>query len=421
MKTVIKYTITFLALTVMYLLFAFSAVYLPDERIRHSVEKSMEMGDIKTDYPRAIVNKEVCRMDTYTDALILNQIYCSSKKDPINTVMMVPCIGDENSQTKWLGEAINGRTEPVHLYPRYWHGSTWLTRWLMLLCGRYANLQLFLFYTSSIAIFLLLFFLCRKKNTGMAMFLFVSMLLLKTYSAQFSLHLYPVLIIAVVAAICSLFVKQYNKQLMLLFITGSLTAYFDLMTTPLLTLGIPLLVILSGKDKQNDDLLSILKEILFLSVLWGIGFALTWSTKWLIATWTTGTDVMADAIHTSVYRVNGEIPYIENYTLWDAIFVNISKCPMGIILTMLVLLGIAACLAFRKKGGKMALVYFIVALFPIIWYATISNHSVVHCWFTYRLLIITVAGILAGVANLIDWKKIKVKTKKIQCTIAKNS
>lgn len=405
LKQAIRYTIAFFALIVIYLLFAFSAVYLPDGRIKRSVEKSVEMGDIKTDYPRAIVNKEVCRMDTYTDALILNEIYYSSKQDPVNTIMMVPSLGDENSQTEWLQKAVKGNVEPVHNYPRYWHGTTWLTRWIMLFCGRYANLQLILFYSSSIALFLLFFFLCKKKKTVLAAALFVSMLLLKCYSAQFSLHLYPVFLIAVVAATFFLFIKSHDKQLMLMFVTGSLTAFFDLMTTPLLTLGIPLLVFLSGKDIQKEQLFPIMKQIFFLSLLWGIGFAFTWAAKWVIATWITGTDVIADAIDTSLYRVNGEIPYMENYTVWDALYANLSKCPLGLILAAVVALVSMTCFAFNKKGIKMAVAYSIVALFPIIWYVVISNHSAVHCWFTYRLLIVTVAGVMMAVTSLINWDR----------------
>ena len=238
------------------------------------------------------------------------------------------------------------------------------------------------------------------------------MLLLKVYSAQFSLHLWPVLIIAVVAATLLLFVKSYNKQLVLLFITGSLTAYFDLMTTPLLTLGIPLLVILSDKEIQQEHLFPIVKKIVSLSLLWGIGFAFTWAAKWVIATWVTGTDVIADAIGTSLYRVNGDIPYMPSYTLWDALYANLSKCPWGLILFLLVVLVVLACFAFKKKGIRMAVVYSIVAMFPIVWYVLISNHSAVHCWFTYRLLIVTVAGVLMAVWSLIDWSRLKSLTEK---------
>lgn len=161
--TIVQYLVTFCFLIAGYLLFAFSSLYLPEGRIKHAVEKSVAMGDIKTDYPRAIVNKEVCRMDQYSDALILNQAYCASKEKPIRSIMLVPSVGGIENMAEWLEAATSGVSEPVHTYPRYWHGSTYLSRWILLLCGRYANLQLFIFYVLSISIFALLLLLIKKK------------------------------------------------------------------------------------------------------------------------------------------------------------------------------------------------------------------------------------------------------------------
>lgn len=410
-KDFVRYFVTFCILIIAYLAFAFSSLYLPESRIKHAIEKSVVMGDIKTDYPRAIVNKEVCRMDQYSDALILNQAYCASREDPINSIMMVPSIGDDTNKTAWLNTAVTGVTEPVNIYPRYWHGSTFLTRWVMLFCGRYANMQLFLFYTSSIVFFLLFLLLCRRKKMALALCLFIPMLLLKSYLAQFSIHLYPVFLISTIAAILSLLISSRNRQRLLFFITGSLTAYFDLMTAPLLTLGIPLLVILSDEKIREEKLWTIIKEITIIALLWGLGYASTWIFKWELATWLTGSDVIADAISTSFYRINGnlssEMTSEASFTIWDAVYANISKCPMGLILALVLLLAITAVFAFDKKGIKKAVVFSLVSLIPIIYYMALSNQTLIHCWFTYRALIITIAGILMAMASLVDWKKFR--------------
>ena len=399
-----------------YLLFAFSSLYLPEGRIRHSIEKSVSMGDIKTDYPRAIVNKEVCRMDQYSDALILNQAYCLSKQKPLWSVMMVPSVGDENNKTEWLKEATSGVTEPVNIYPRYWHGSTFFTRWVMLFCGRYANMQLFLFYTSSIALFLLFFMLIRRKKVDLAICLFVSMLLLKSYLTQFSIHLYSVFFISIIATIVSLFITSQKRLRWVFFIVGSLTAYFDLMTTPLLTLGVPLLVVLSDKKNQAGNLWTIIKEIIFIALLWGLGYAATWGFKWVLATWLTDTNVIADALSTSKYRINGDVSGetagTSSITVWDSLYANLSKCPLGLILAIVILLVVTVCFAFNKNGFKMGVVYLFVSLFPILYFMAIANQTYVHCWFTYRALIITVAGVLMAMGSLIDWPRLTERISK---------
>lgn len=399
-----------------YLLFAFSSLYLPEGRIRNSIEKSVSMGDIKTDYPRAIVNKEVCRMDQYSDALILNQAYCLSKQKPLWSVMMVPSVGDENNKTEWLKEATSGVTEPVNIYPRYWHGSTFFTRWVMLFCGRYANMQLFLFYTSSIALFLLFFMLIRRKKVDLAICLFVSMLLLKSYLTQFSIHLYSVFFISIITAIVSLFITSQKRLRWVFFIVGSLTAYFDLMTTPLLTLGVPLLVVLSDKKNQAGNLWTIIKKIIFIALLWGLGYAATWGFKWVLATWLTDTNVIADALSISKYRINGDVSgetaRTSSITVWDSLFANLSKCPLGLILAIVILLVVTVCFAFNKNGFKMGVVYLFVSLFPILYFMAIANQTYVHCWFTYRALIITVAGVLMAMGSLIDWPRLTERISK---------
>lgn len=411
-NAIVQYLITFFVLIALYLLFAFSSIYLvPEGRIGKSIEKSVAMGDIKTDYPRAIVNKEVCRMDQYSDALILNQAYCSSRQEALRSVMIVPSIGDENNKAEWLQAAVDGVTEPIHNYPRYWHGSTFFARWVLFFCGRYANLQLFLFYTSSMAIFVLFYLLCKRKKAALAICLFVSMLLLKSYLTQFSIHLCMSFAISILAAIVSLFVTSRKKMGLLFFITGSLTAYFDLMTTPLLTLGIPLLVVLSDKKNDENTLSAIIKEIMIIVLLWGLGYSFTWVFKWILATWLTGTNVLADALSISKYRINGdvgaEIAGRSSITVWDSLYANLSKCPLGLILPIVLVLAITACFAFNKKGVKMAVACAFVSLFPILYYIVIANQTYVHCWFTYRALIVTVSGVLMALASLIDWERIR--------------
>lgn len=412
---IIRYVVVFCLLIASYLAFAFVSIYLPEGRIKRSVEKSVEMGDIKTDYPRAIVNKEVCRMDQYSDALILNQAFCASKQNPIRSVMLVPSVGGIENMSEWLEAATSGVTDPEHIYPRYWHGSTYMTRWIMFFCGRYANLQLFLFYMLSIALFVLFFLLCKKGNVNLAFTLFLSILLLKGYVAAFSIHLSDTFLISILAAILAIFITSRERVRLLFFIAGSLTAYFDLMTTPLLTLGIPLLVVLSNKPNQEESLWTIIKEIILVAALWGLGYAFTWGFKWVLATWFTDINVISDALSITQYRINGdasgEIAGASSITVWDSLYANLSKCPLGLILIPMILLSITACFAFNKRGVKMAVVYLVVASFPILYYMVIANQTYVHCWFTYRALIVTVAGVLMALASLVDWSNAQTKLK----------
>lgn len=214
-----------------------------------------------------------------------------------------------------------------------------------------------------------------------------------------------------------MFIKSKHNRRLLLFVAGSLTAFFDLMTTPMLTLGIPLLVMLADEKNQGNSFWSIIKEIIVISIFWGLGYASTWIFKWILATWLTGTNVIADAISISKYRINGdvsgEIAGASSITVWDSVYANLSKSPLALIMALFLSLSIIACFAFNKKGIKMALAYLIVSLLPIMWYVAISNQTYVHCWFTYRALIITVTGIFMALTYIIDWQRLKNSTRTI--------
>ena len=48
--------------------------------------------------------------------------------------------------------------------------------------------------------------------------------------------------------------------------------------------------------------------------------------------------------------------------------------------------------------------YVITALFPIIWFVVLKEHSYVHSFFTYRILIITIISIFIIIRNLFEIK-----------------
>lgn len=404
--------VAFLVLMVSYLLFGLSSYLLPDRPVRRSIERSVAMGDIDRDYPRAIVNKEMCRMDNCTDALILNQVWCMRTEAPMQAIMLLPSRGGETRNVEALDGVVAGVDLPVQHYPRYWHGNTFLARWLMLCLGRYANVRLALYYTSSLLILLLLALLLRHGATRMALSLSIAFLLLKGYVLQFSIQFYPVLVLAVVGAILMIVHrKSFGRCLTVLFVVGSLTAYFDLLTTPLLTLGVPLLVLLSCNELPYRDggVPKSVKSIVAAAAIWLVGYAATWAAKWLLATCLTPVNVFADAFSTGLYRISGEVPQLGDYSIAGVIVDNLRKCPLPVMVLVLVPLVVAMPFAFRKQRIATAVTYLLVSLMPFVWYCVLANHSYVHCWFTYRALMIAYAGLLMACMCLVDWRALREK------------
>lgn len=410
MKILTKYIIVFLLLIVGYIIFGLMAWHLPDKKIQDSIAISMGKGDIDIDYPRAIVNKEMCRMDNCTDALILNQTYNMRLMPPLRSVMLVPSHGGETRDVEALKSVVNGTEQPLQTYARYWHGSTFLMRFLTLLIGRYANIRLMMYYISSIAILLMLAMAYMHSSIRAAMSFVIAFLLLKGYVLQFSIQFFPVIMLACCGGIAAIKYKSVpHKMQVSMFVIGSLTSYFDLLTTPLLTLGIPaLMYVACNEDKIASMNLKSIAMIFFMPILlWGIGYGGTWMAKWIIATCITPENVFAEAISVGHYRINGAVPQMGDYSILDTLMSNIQKMPMFLFIVLFVILSILATVFHRRVSIKNILVFVVIGLMPYLWYIVLSNHSWTHCWFTYRSQVIAIMAVVLILSSMVDWPRIQ--------------
>ena len=142
------------------------------------------------------------------------------------------------------------------------------------------------------------------------------------------------------------------------------------------------------------------------SLLWPIGYAATWGAKWLLATLTTPMNVFSDASAQASVRAA-----VEDYSRWEAVGRNLDLVPWLYVAIAAGVLAFLAVRHFRKEGWRQALLCLAVALAPLAWYLVLANHSYEHYWFTYRSLAITVLGLLLALASLINWGRVKLKSK----------
>lgn len=414
-KNAFKYISVFILLLVGYILFGLIAWYLPDRKIQDTIAISVEKGDIDMDYPRAIVNKEMCRMDNCTDALILNQAYSARRMSPVQSIMLVPSVGGEIRNVEALEAVVSGDDEPVQTYARYWHGSTFFMRFLLLVVGRYANIRLLLYYISSIALLSMLVVAYRHSAAGAAVAFVMAFLLLKGYVLQFSIQFFPVLMLACCGGIAAISFRSYpQKMQMAMFVVGSLTAYFDLLTTPLLTVGVPLLMYIACNDKnlQDINIRALTLTLLTPLIMWAVGYGCTWAAKWVLATCFTSENVFAGALAVGQYRINGAVPQMGDYTVWDTFTSNICKMPLILLAAAIVILTLLATFFHKRMSVKLMMAYVSVGLSPYLWFAVLANHSWVHCWFTYRAQMVTVMAVVLALSGMVDWTRLSAVLKK---------
>ena len=181
------------------------------------------------------------------------------------------------------------------------------------------------------------------------------------------------------------------------FIIGSITNYFDLLTLPLTTLAMPLAICFLLKEKENtlkakETILTYIKLI----VAWGLGYGLTWLTKWILVDVICNRNVIEVALKQILYRMSsneGEMKFSYSYV------VNNNLRFLGkeaIYATLIISIAIMAVglIKNRKKmqKGKInveaLIVYAVTSVLPFVWYFALKNHSAIHARFTHRLFII---------------------------------
>jgi hypothetical protein len=194
---------------------------------------------------------------------------------------------------------------------------------------------------------------------------------------------------------------------MISFIIGCLTAYLDLLTAPLLTCGLPLIVYLSVEDE--DTFKKKLQSLFLFAVLWGVGYTFTWASKWALGTVFTDMNVFKDAFDTILYRAGSK-----GFSRVDAITSNFNLLPIVTVNLLLILLLPLVILFFNKKAIKTNLLLLIVATFPYLWYLVLAQHSWWHPWFTYRIQAISIIAVFFIFINFISWDKVNLTLQKIK-------
>lgn len=210
-------------------------------------------------------------------------------------------------------------------------------------------------------------------------------------SLQYSTSYYVILIECLMALSVGDHLRKKNKFGLLFLLSGIVVAYVDLLTYPVATLG--MLLILDMLMYQANTKAKIL-EMIQGTFLWGLGYAGMWSGKWALANLLTDYNVMQDAMGSAAGRVGigmNAMDAIRQNLFWTSY--NSVKIIMLLILFMLVLLLLTKRIIIRIDWS-MVVPLLIICCIPFVRYALLKNHSFVHSWFTYRECVVLIMGIV---------------------------
>jgi len=414
MKTLLKYVKVFTILMASFFVFFVLSCLIPYEWVKNNIEKSLPELLEDDNYPKAILKGNAYRQDNFTDALILNVAISADSQKPVWSAMNNQFSShDPDDPIGWLAvcqlahKVNNMDSPPNKSYSRYWFGSAAVCK-ILLIVMTYQQIKWFLYIVSTLLFLIFAVRIVNKVGWIKSLPIFLALLFANFFVTQFSIQFFPVMAIALIGGIwmSKNGWKAQNSLTVFFFIVGIFTAYFDLLTTPLLTLGFPLIVylILQGEEKKSFG--KLFKSMFILCLFWLIGFSCAWSIKWLLVI------IFSDS--TTLYAIEAIKWRTDtgDYTRWGAIVANVNLLPLvwfNLILSFLLLF---TFFSFNKKGIPLAIAFLIVGVFPYIWYFVLAGHSYTHGWFTYRAQIITMSCVMLFFVSLIDWERLKLILKR---------
>lgn len=333
------------------------------------------------------------RLDNFTDALMINIALSIDEKEAIRSVTENNFYLRENLSSITQGIEDVGNSDFTHqkrIYARYWHGYLLFLRPLLTFTD-YNGIRIINYVLLSMMLGGIIWMSIRQRKTYTLTAFILSLIFINFWMVPLSMQFSNTFYTAFAATLYILFSKinPYDRRNIstLFLLVGGFTSFTDLFTTPLVTLCIPLLFLINNNSRQDN----VFKILMVCSLSWLIGYAGIWIMKWILAYILIGYDI-DKAIHQVAVRTS------TTYGDFDMSFMGIARF---LFARTKLLITIAACLVIflllniwmyikNKIAFKRDYYLLLIALLPVVWFILIRNHSVIHCWFVWRLAVISV-------------------------------
>ena len=384
---------------------------------------------------------------TFTDALMINTAYSIDNNHPIESFILarknyIPgqttefypdgqynlganenYISKENGdlyQTKELYGLMHGdNIQDSYEYARYWHGYLSILRPLLLLFN-YSGIRIVLAIITLISIVALITLLCKKISITSGVIYGIGLLAISIFIVTKSINEILIFIVAFISSIILLLKKNPEKNIgIFFFVVGSVSNFIDLLTAPLVTLGITAITyfLLIQRNESKVNIKRYILDFLKICISWALGYGITWLSKWVITEIFFGRPIISQAIEQAVFRSNGpQINGMNIFSLSNVFIRNMEylSSPVAITILIIAVIYIIVMMIINrnkkidfKENLKKCLPYILIFFLPVIWYMVLKQHSYTHVNFTYRILVISIISLLIIASKILVSKNME--------------
>ncbi len=387
---------------------------LPVKSARENVEASLyQMIDIKYDEDGDPERKEIIDLkENFTDYLMVqNALEKVEGKSPLAHAMYIYHY-DLGEDSTWFTEEslvtlLRKGTEGMFLreYSKYWHGYLIFLKPL-LMCMTWEHLETFMVVVQLLYLAVVVGISFYKRKQYVSGVLLCALAFMKPARIWLSFAMCVSWNITLTAVLVELLfydkLEEKNWREEFFLIIGILTAYMDFLTYPIVTVGIPLCIYVVEKAKEEIPCLVRLKQVFWMGCSWVVGYIGMWGMKWVVAELTYRTGTLREAVWSVIYRTTPLDGYQSAssgiFRTWDSVLMQYQSAAYGVLFVLIAaaaILSVVICLikARSMSWGISIICLGMIALLPFVWLVLTQNHTAIHCWFTFRIMGVSICAL----------------------------
>lgn len=387
---------------------------LVQSRIQKNLVESLPQFISEGSYPKIFdLDNKYNTLDNFTETTILQEAFFMDTVANPKSIFENPRVNAiEGTQTidkkvSALIAAANGE-QPTSSYSYYWMGFRIFIRPLLAFMT-YPNIRIL----CSSVFYLLMAIACvtiYKHTSIMFTISFVIALISVNVSVVASQIQFAICFYLLFTAVIVLpYIKKTSLSYPELFlIIGACTQFFDFYTTPIITLGAPLLFLLSTSLLRNSD--SPFTDFAMCALFWFLGYCILWLSRLLLASIVLRSNVFEAAFGKLMIWTGIEFDsrYV-NFSVLDSLKLNFRGLINSSNLVIWAVSAVIFVVTHTINRGlnslqRSRIFSLLIATLPVVWIVVSYKASSNHFWFQYRSLLLFVFGVFSFIISVIEQK-----------------
>ena len=409
-----KFVIAYIVLLAIFFSSLVLTNLIPSYSFKQNLGKTIITFQKEGTYPSVGIPGRTIVLDNFTDPLMFNTAYSVNSQSSIQSALInlrYTDSVDALNQIHNLNQLYQKKVKPQTGYERHWHGYLVFLRPLLLLFP-YSGIRTILAFALYGGLIWFCYLAWHKLGKKIAIFILFGLISVDFFFLSKSIQFSSIFLVGLFISIYLLLTHKKNRpSYVLFFVAGGLTSFFDLLTAPLISLGV-LLITATALNNRRFTVLHTLS--------WVIGYLSLWFSKWILAEilFVPGaiTISLEQIVNRTVTVADTQFSYFKAIKLNFFQLVGYHRASQFIFFLFIIILIFLLIRYFslKKQVVKRVFPWVFIAVIPYLWYLVAANHSYLHCWYTYRNQFMSVVAGLLIISEFINWSKLNQDLVRIQ-------